>query len=150
MCLIGGTVDVGCEAGDSRTPYIPLLMSPRRQALSPSGTLSYLQSDCSCMFTQPIPGSTRNKDFPFTSGIMRGHWPEQKLQHEQKQMNCLKNDIYIHTQLFIFPSMSAGPAGITPWPSCSRKPCPAHFGDNGGKCLGRRWFSTCWGSLSIP
>lgn len=42
------------------------------------------------MFTQPKPGSARNKNFLYTSGIMRNHWTEQKLQFEENCINCLK------------------------------------------------------------
>lgn len=38
--------------------------------------------------------------------------------------------------MFTLSSMSTGPVEITLWPSCSRKPCPAHFGDNGANVWG--------------
>lgn len=119
-----------------RTPYIPLLMSPCRQALSPSGTRLTSSLTAAACLHNPNQEVLENKNFLYTSGIMRGHWTEQKLQYEEKQINCLKKDIYINTQLFILPSLSIGPVEITPWPSCSRKPCPAHFGDNGANVWG--------------
>lgn len=119
-----------------RTPYIPLLMSPCRQALSPSGTRLTSSLTAAACLHNPNQEVLENKNFLYTSGIIRGHWTEQKLQYEEKQINCLKKDIYIDTQLFILPSLSIGPVEITPWPSCSRKPCPAHFGDNGANVWG--------------
>lgn len=85
-----------------RTPYIPLLMSPCRQALSPSGTrlTSSLTAAAACLHN-PNQEVLENKNFLYTSGIMRGHWTEQKLQYEEKQINCLKKRyLYRHPVVY--------------------------------------------------
>lgn len=138
MCLSGGTVGMGVKRGDSKMLWSSIHSSanaPCRQALSPSGTrLTYSLTAAACLHN-PNQEALETRTSSTSLGL-RGVTGLSRNHNVRKSKLTAYKDIYIYTQLFISPSMSIGPLEITPWPSCSRKPCPAHFGDNGANVWG--------------